>query len=126
MSQRATGTDNQTAEARKDALQLVQQLGRETVRWGAKGKAKAPKAPMFHMPHEADVADMIRADLADDRRNWLKEANRGSEQRMKCEQSDFLVDVNHEGERFDFHSLRHTCGAGLAMTGAHPYRWSSW
>ena len=39
---------------------------------------------------------------------------------MRREQSDFLADVNHEGERLDFHSLRHTCGAWLAMTGAHP------
>ena len=36
------------------------------------------------------------------------------------QQSDFLTDTNHEGERIDFHSLRHTCGAWVAMTGAHP------
>jgi hypothetical protein len=28
--------------------------------------------------------------------------------------------VNDEGGRLDFHSLRRTCGAWLAMTGAHP------
>ena len=35
-------------------------------------------------------------------------------------QSDFLAIKNHEGEHLDFHSLRHTCGAWLAMAGAHP------
>lgn len=28
--------------------------------------------------------------------------------------------MNHEGEVLDFHALRHTCGAWLAMAGAHP------
>ncbi|MBX3436801.1 MAG: tyrosine-type recombinase/integrase [Planctomycetaceae bacterium] len=36
------------------------------------------------------------------------------------EKSDFLEAENHEGEKLDFHALRHTCGAWLAMTGAHP------
>jgi integrase len=30
------------------------------------------------------------------------------------------LDTNHSGEVFDFHGLRHTCGAWLALTGAHP------
>jgi hypothetical protein len=62
---------------------------------------------------------MLRADLADARRLWLKAAT-DSEERMRREQSDFLSDVNHEKERLDFHSLRHTCGAWLAMAGEHP------
>jgi integrase len=33
---------------------------------------------------------------------------------------DFLSPTNHEGETLDFHCLRHTCGAWLAMTGVHP------
>jgi sarcosine oxidase delta subunit len=36
------------------------------------------------------------------------------------EASDFLLPTNHEGECFDFHSLRHTCGAWLALAGEHP------
>jgi hypothetical protein len=36
------------------------------------------------------------------------------------EQSDFLTAKNHKGESMDFHCLRHTCGAWLAMTGIHP------
>ena len=29
-------------------------------------------------------------------------------------------DLHHDGEIIDFHSLRHTCGSWLAMTGTHP------
>ncbi|MBI3865403.1 MAG: tyrosine-type recombinase/integrase [Planctomycetia bacterium] len=32
----------------------------------------------------------------------------------------FLCAKNYDGETFDFHSLRHACGAWLAMAGAHP------
>jgi len=35
-------------------------------------------------------------------------------------QSDLLAAVNHNGEQLDFHSLRHTCGAWLAIAGARP------
>ena len=81
---------------------------------------KAPKAPVFAMPDEHDVADMLRDDLADARAKWLGGAQRDAEEHVRREQSDFLADVNHEGEHLDFHSLRHTCGAWLAMAGAHP------
>jgi hypothetical protein len=40
--------------------------------------------------------------------------------RLRREESDFLAVSNHEGEVLDFHSLRHTTGAWLAMAGAHP------
>ncbi len=44
----------------------------------------------------------------------------GTEEYAWREASDFLADVNHEGEHLDFHGLRHTCGAWLAMAGVHP------
>mgnify|MGYP002528190765 CR=1 FL=1 len=81
---------------------------------------KAPKAPVFGMPHETDVATMLRADLADARKAWLEAAKGDAEKYIGREQNDFLDATNHEGETFDFHALRHTCGAWLAMTGAHP------
>ena len=81
---------------------------------------KAPKAPVFGMPPRFKVAAMLRADLAEARRAWLKVAKSDPEEYARREQSDFLAEVNHEGERLDFHALRHTCGAWLAMTGAHP------
>ncbi len=81
---------------------------------------KAPKARLFAMPSEYDLADMLRADLADAQRAWLEAARHDQEEYDRRQQSDFLADVNHEGERLDFHSLRHTCGAWLAMRGAFP------
>ena len=66
------------------------------------------------------MADMLRADLADARREWMKAAQDDPGEYEKRSQSDFLSDENHEGERLDFHSLRHTCGGWLAMSGAHP------
>jgi len=63
---------------------------------------------------------MLRDDLAEARKQWLTEAKDDPQEYAQRQQSDFLTDTNHEGEIIDFHSLRHTCGAWLAMTGAHP------
>ena len=63
---------------------------------------------------------MIRKDLALARDLWLQEAQDDTvllEERLK---SDFLLERNQAGETLDFHSLRHTCGAWLAMSGCHP------
>ena len=63
---------------------------------------------------------MLRNDLAKARNGWLTEAIDDPQEYAQRQQSDFLADTNHEGEITDFHCLRHTCGAWLAMTGAHP------
>ena len=63
---------------------------------------------------------MLREDLAEARKQWLSKAKDDPQEYAQRQQSDFLTDFNHEGERIDFHSLRHTCGAWLAMTGTHP------
>ena len=42
------------------------------------------------------------------------------QERLRRDQSDFLNPKSHEGEVLDFHALRHTCGAWLAMAGEHP------
>ena len=81
---------------------------------------KAPQAPVFAMPSEYDLADMLRADLAGARGAWLTAAANDPKDYERRQQSDFLLDTNHEGERLDFHCLRHTCGAWLSMSGAHP------
>ena len=75
---------------------------------------------MFSLPSKFKMADMLRDDLADARRAWLDSSKHDPVERVQRQQSDFLIDVNHEGEVFDFHCLRHTCGAWLAMTGTHP------
>ena len=81
---------------------------------------KAPKAPVFNLPHATSLAKMLRADLAEARKAWLKDSLNDPDEYSRREQSDFLVDTNHDGEVFDFHSLKHTCGAWLAMKGVHP------
>ena len=42
------------------------------------------------------------------------------EEHSRREKSDFRMEKNHDGQILDFHGLRHTCGAWLAKTGAHP------
>jgi Phage integrase family len=72
------------------------------------------------MPEATEVADMLRADVADTRRAWINAARRDPKEHTRRQQSDFLANISHKGEVPDFHSLRHTCGAWLAMNGAHP------
>ena len=81
---------------------------------------KAPRAPIFSMPHETNVAQMLRDDMAAARKAWISEARDDPQEYAQRQQSDFLADTNHEGESLDFHSLRHTYGAWLAMAGEHP------
>jgi integrase len=107
-----------TTKNRKDARQYIQlALAKELL---AYINTKTHMAPVFKMPEETVVAAMLRADLADARREWIKEARNDPEEHIRRQQSDFLAEVNHEGETLDFHSLRHTCGAWLSMNGAHP------
>ena len=63
---------------------------------------KAPKALVFDMPDRTELAAMLRADLADARRAWLKDAKGDPDQYARREQSDFLKDTNHDGEHADF------------------------
>jgi integrase len=103
---------------KRDARQYVQPELAAELR--AHVATKAPAAPVFTMPPKDDVAGMLRADLADARRKWLRAARHDPAERARREQSDFLAAKSHEGETLDFHALRHTCGAWLAMAGAHP------
>ena len=63
---------------------------------------------------------MLRDDLAEARNRWIADAKSDPQEYAQRQQSDFLADTNHEGQVVDFHSLRHTCGAWLAMAGEHP------
>ena len=83
-------------------------------------RTKSPKASVFSMPDRTEVAGMIRADLAAARKMWLDEPKDDPEEIMRRSESDFLTDTNHSGEVFDFHCLRHTCGAWLALANVHP------
>lgn len=103
---------------RKDARQYIQpELARDLKSHIAN---KTPKAPVFNLPHESTLARMLRDDLAVARKAWIKEAMDDPQEYAKRQESDFLADTNHEGEIVDFHCLRHTCGAWLAMANVHP------
>ena len=103
---------------RQDARQYIQPALAELLREHI--ATKAPQASVFGMPPRTDVAGMFRADVADARQAWLKAAKQDSDEYLRRVESDFLGEKNHEGEFLDFHSLRHTCGAWLAMAEAHP------
>lgn len=66
------------------------------------------------------MADMVRGVLAQARRNWIDAAKHDPDEQWRRAESDFLAAVNHERESLDFHSLRDSCGAWLAMTRARP------
>lgn len=74
---------------------------------------------LFHMPSKSNVSKMLAADLAELREQWIKQAKSEKEVRAR-KLNDFLSKINLRGEVLDFHALRHTCGAWLALAGEHP------
>ncbi len=81
--------------------------------------AKLPATPVFNLPPK-EAAKMLQSDLKDARVLWLAESNIDPTERAKRELGDFLQTKNESGEELDFHSLRHTCGAWLAIRGTQP------
>ena len=81
---------------------------------------KSPNIPVFKMPHESKVAEMLRADLDDARQAWIGEAVCDLEEQARRRESDFLVYKDAQTRRLDFHALRYTTGAWLATAGVHP------
>jgi len=79
--------------------------------------SKLPEVPAFRIPRR--TAEMLQADLADARRQWIGEAT--SDQDITDRQaSEFLVAKDGLGRILDFHALRHTTGSLLASSGVHP------
>lgn len=76
---------------------------------------KHPVAPVFAIGGKDELSRTVEADLMDSRLKWLETLD--GKERIEAEQSDFLSRTNHEGEHLVFHSMRHTCGAWLAMSG---------
>jgi integrase len=109
------------ASSTKNAKEARQYVQRELAAELAAHVAKLPpKRSVFKMPDASDVSAMFKADLAAARTAWLDDAKDDPAEHAKRVASDFLAETNHEGEVIDFHSLRHTCGAWLAMSGVHP------
>lgn len=98
----------------KDAKAARQYI---TVDLAGKLKRHKPRSKdqLFELPPDYDMADMVRGDLARARATWEK-----TQAKKTVKESDFLLPGNDAGEWFDFHSLRHTCGAWLAIQGVHP------
>jgi integrase len=110
--------DAGTTKNRKQARQYVDEaLAADLM---AHATTKVPAAPLFAMPEPTDVATMLRDDLDEARRLWLREAIDDADEYARREKSDFLVATNHEGGMLDFHALRHTCGAWLALANVQP------
>ena len=80
---------------------------------------KMPGASAFAMPSEWATATMLRADMESARRLWLRSTD-DPEERANREETLFLMPTNEAGEELDFHAMRHTCGAWLAMRGVQP------
>ncbi len=76
--------------------------------------AKTPTATMFNLPSAFKMAEMLRADLADARQVWVRAAP-DPDVRAQRENADFLLATNDAKQTIDFHALRHTCGAWLAL-----------
>jgi integrase len=72
-------------------------------------------APAFHLCTAFQMAKMLRRDVTRARTEWIAEVGTNEKETKKRTKSDFLAIVNHSGETLDFHSLRHTCGAWLAI-----------
>jgi integrase len=80
--------------------------------------ARLREALPFQMPVIGEVARMFYRDLEAARQLWL--GTLPEEDRTKLVQSqEFLCRKNSAGEELDFHALRHTCGAWLAIAGVN-------
>jgi integrase len=76
----------------------------------------ASRSAFFTMPPKFSMADVLRKDLDAARAAWLARKDSSPDD----VETDFLCATNDAGEVLDFHSLRHTCGAWLAVQGVHP------
>ncbi len=66
----------------------------------------------FELPPREEVAQMLYDDLALARDLWIQAGGK--------KRADFLQVRNAEDHVLDFHALRHTCGAWLAISGVNP------
>lgn len=79
---------------------------------------KLPSANAFSIRDLNRLAIVLKKDLEAARKQWIKEAKTVDEV-AKRTASDFLCQESHEKKRLDFHALRYTCGAWLALAGIH-------
>ncbi len=82
-------------------------------------KDKAGNVQAFRMPIIDKVAFMLRADLADARRNWIEAAATVEDQTIR-QKSKMLCYRDESGRVADFHAFRHTFISNLVAAGVHP------
>lgn len=112
-----------TTKDAKDAHQHITPALAAKLKAHVEGKPAGSR--VFSLPHLANLADLIRADLNAAREAWLDtsgddEATKQAKKKTLEEHPDFLQSLDSNGDRIDFHALRHTCGAWLALAGVHP------
>lgn len=66
------------------------------------------------------AAVMFRRDLQAARDCWLKEVENDPTEHARRLQSEFLTAESADGQRADFHGLRHSFVSMLALSGVHP------
>lgn len=81
---RARSTKN-----KKDARQYIQAELAADLK--AHIATKSPMARVFKLPHETNMAAMLRDDLADARQQWIQVAKDDPQEYAQRQQSDFLL-----------------------------------
>jgi integrase len=107
-------TQAKFVKRRREHVQVIKPGLAEELR--RRFESKMPGAPAFKMPGKYRLADMLRDDLAIARQMWIDEGNTDQD-KIERGKSDFLADVNHDGERTVFYSTRHGHGTALGNAG---------
>jgi len=58
--------------------------------------------------------------MSEARTQWLESVKDNPGEYERRTKPDFLLPVDRAGKVMDFHALRHTCGAWLAIAGIYP------
>jgi len=75
-------------------------------------------AGVFRLPHESNLAQMLRDDLAATRKQWLAEVTSDAEEYAQRQQSDFLTDRprRHARSRKGSWQMAKSISIGVGMT----------
>jgi integrase len=103
-----------SAKNRRETLQPIRVELAEALRMHFKGRSRSSVA--FPGRWCKPAAAMLRADMRRARARWIRETSDRAERRDRRD-TDFLRDLDADGRRADFHSLRVTFITGLVRGG---------